>query len=295
MLAVVDRAGPKTSCLSVGCALASRSFLPIAATLWLFGAPALGQAGAVPATAQASPSEREYKESIRRALAEMDARNYAEARSLFLKAHALQPSARTLRALGNVEFELRRYAQSMRYLRAALANDVRPLTAEMKLEVNQALERALGFTGRFALELAPKNATLTIDEQPAELEGDGTLLLDVGRHELVLKASGYLSTQKSLMVNGSENDTLRIALTPIGLAQPSLVAHSGGDQSTPQPSGAAATEDRSVFRQWWFWTALGVVATGAVTGIVLASSGGGTQTSLAGNLGQTRQLLRLGP
>src|SRR5262245_12806154 len=61
--------------------------------------------------AQTGPDS--YEQLITRALTEFDARNFAEARALFLQAHALRPTARTLRGIGVTEFELRNYVDSV--------------------------------------------------------------------------------------------------------------------------------------------------------------------------------------
>src|SRR5262245_26780211 len=104
---------------------------------------------AEPQRSAAAAASSEYDELIRTALAEMDAGNFAEARALFGKAHAMQPSARTLRGLGYVEFELRRYTQSVRYLRSALQESKRSLEPALRREVERMLERADAYTGRF--------------------------------------------------------------------------------------------------------------------------------------------------
>lgn len=63
-------------------------------------------------TSQAEP----YEDAVRLALGEFDAGNFAEAREHFRKAHSLDPNARTLRALGLVEFELRNYGEAANFL-----------------------------------------------------------------------------------------------------------------------------------------------------------------------------------
>ena len=74
----------------------------------------------------------EYRALVTHALEEFDAQNYAEARSLFLRAHTIYPSARTLRALGMVEFELKNYVDSITRLEEALSERTRALTGQTR-------------------------------------------------------------------------------------------------------------------------------------------------------------------
>jgi hypothetical protein len=71
-----------------------------------------------------------YAALIDEALAEHQALNFEEARTLFAKAHAIFPNARTLRGMGMMEFELRDYAAGAEQLEQALASQVRPLAGE---------------------------------------------------------------------------------------------------------------------------------------------------------------------
>ena len=71
------------------------------------------------AKAEAQTNESEYQRLVRQAIAEYAEHNFAEARALFARAHALEPNARTLRGLGMTAFELRSYAEVYRVLTAA--------------------------------------------------------------------------------------------------------------------------------------------------------------------------------
>jgi tetratricopeptide (TPR) repeat protein len=72
----------------------------------------------------------------------MPAGNWEEALALFRQAHALRPSARTLRGMGVASFEARHYADAIRYLTAAATETARPLTPEQLLAVEQLIPRA---------------------------------------------------------------------------------------------------------------------------------------------------------
>ena len=78
-------------------------------TLWLESTAAAQQG-------RAAAPPRGYDEAVETALAEFEAGNYAEARSQLFKAHSIFPNARTLRALGKAEYELKNYREAIDYL-----------------------------------------------------------------------------------------------------------------------------------------------------------------------------------
>ena len=243
----------------------------------------------------ARASVSDYEELIRTALVEMNAGNFAEARALFLKAHDIQPSARTLRGLGYVEFELRRYTVSVRYLRAALLEKKRALEPALRKEVERMLQRALTYTGHFRLLLSPRDAALTVDGAKPELEDDGSLWLEVGSHQLRLSAPRYQPLSQTLNVSGGERSELTLNLVPV--ASSSLQARAPAATSLlaapaePVRSDAAPSE-QGVFGKWWFWTAAGVLVAGAAIGVgIAANSGTQTESPLPGNLGEVEQAL----
>lgn len=111
------------------------------------------------AFAQAGDDEREpagYRAAIDAAVQEHELNHFAESREHFARAHALYPNARTLRALGMVAFELKRYSESARYLTDALASRERTLEGDKRAQTEKLLARANGYLARFALDIAPR-------------------------------------------------------------------------------------------------------------------------------------------
>jgi hypothetical protein len=224
------------------------------------------------ASAQTAPTanaaeSREYSEAIDEAVSEYEAGHFPESRALFQRAHSLMPNARTLRGLGMVEFELRSYGASVRFLELALAAPVKRLDGELRSETEHLLARALAFVGHFTLALQPANATLAVDGSPAELDAHGTLVLAVGDHTLDASAPGYASEHRTLRVTGGERQPLQIALP----AQHALTA-------TPLGAARPIEHDSSLFSSPWLWVAIGAVVVGAGVGIGIASSSGHSVT-----------------
>jgi hypothetical protein len=212
-----------------------------------------------------SQSDGDYQRKVADAVAEYDRGNWAEARALFLQAHALQPSARTLRTLGMTAFELRDYASAARELHASLESLQRPLDARLRAEVETLLERTLGFVGRFRVTLDPENAALSVDDQPVQLAADGSLVLGLGKHTLRATARGYAPTQRTMQVEGHEE----------GIVELNLVSEA------PAPAAAmpvhlardvrASSADRASVRTWTWVAAAGAAAFGgAAVGLWVA-------------------------
>lgn len=159
---------------------------------------------ALPASAQSA----EYQEVIAEAVAENAAGRYPEALALFRRAHALNPNARTLRAMGAVSYEVRQYVDSVRWLEAALIDQRQPLTDDQRSEVQGVLERAYRFVGRYEVQVEHGNAAqLTVDGQAA----DTPLILAIGEHRIAARDGGREAAE-IVRVVGGENEILRLAL-----------------------------------------------------------------------------------
>lgn len=153
-----------------------------------------------------------YRELIAEALAEYEARHFEEARALFRRAHAMFPNARTMRGQGMAEFELRNYAGSIQCFESALSSRVRPLDAALRAETEQLVARARRFVARVRLTLQPSTALLLVDGVPVQLQPGAGLLLSIGHHSLEARADGYQTTQRTLSVEGGEEQVLAIEL-----------------------------------------------------------------------------------
>jgi hypothetical protein len=237
--------------------------------------------------AQATPLQAqppEYQILIDQALAEYEARNFAEARALFIKAHAVYPNARTLRGLGMVAFELKTYAESITNLEAALAAQVKPLAGELRSETQELLARAKAFVARYEVEIKPelRSTQVIVDGIPVELAPGQGLTLSVGEHLLQVQAPGCEEQKRALSVRGGEVAHLVIELkeTP---AAPLLA-------TSAQPK----REERSVWSSPWLWTGVGaVVAGGVLTAVLLSSGGTETRAAIPGDIGGVVQTLVL--
>jgi len=204
-----------------------------------------------------------YRDAVDGAIAEYEARNFAEARALFAKAHALYANARTLRGQGMAEFELRNYGDAISFLEQALDSSEKPLEGELRQETEALLARAKTFVARFELSIEPDVATVVVDGVPMELRGQGSLVLKVGDHVLEFRAPGYTSEKRELKVNGGEEKALNIVL-------PKQV-----DLSTNTQASEPAETSRW-YKSPWLWTGVAIVVAGVAVGTAFAVKGDGS-------------------
>lgn len=229
-----------------------------------------------PAPEPSAEVQQGYWALVHAALAEFEAGRYAEANTLFLRAHELWPSARTQRVLGITAFELRRYVTALQALSAALVDTRKPLGDEHRREVERLIEQARAFVGRYRLRLSPDNAELLVDGNPILTEADGSLLLEFGTHELLVRAAGYAPLRRQLFVDGGDHRELVLELEPFrsdpipsGTTTTKALTPEATD-STPRTASESASRSMAL----WPFTLGGAVVMGgaALTAFVIADA-----------------------
>jgi hypothetical protein len=188
-------------------------------SLVLVVAPSVVAQDAASVEGEPSPA---YRALIEGAVQEFAAGNFAEARALFRRAHAISPNARTSRGMGMSAFELRDYAEAVHLLGEALLDVRQPLTDEQRGQVTALLARAEAFVARFTV-LADEGATVAIDGVPASLEPDGTLLVGLGHHELTTSRDGSIRGRATVEVEGGEARTIDLRGAPVEAVAPPVV------------------------------------------------------------------------
>ncbi len=216
-------------------------------------------AGALDATAEESAAEPSpvVRALLVEAVAEYDAGRYAEAQALFRRADELAPSGRTLRGLGMASFELRQYVAAVHALEASLSATARPLTEAQRAHVEGLLARARGFVSRVELHLEPPGATLRFDGQALAPEPDGSLLVDPGRHVVVIAADEY------------ETETIDLTLAPGAPHELAIVLRR---REAPAPTPSSAPDATLA----WAGAGMGIAA---VAGVAVAATLGGLSIS----------------
>ena len=171
---------------------------------------------ATPAAPKSAESDTggspEYRELIEQALVEFRHKNWPEARVLFRRAHDLSPSARTLRGMGVVSYEMRDYVQAVLQLSAALVDTRQPLNEGQRKEASALLARARTFIGSYTLLLEPSDAEVMLDGAQLVRDVEGRVLVAFGEHTLEASAPGHQRNVSKIAVQGGEHGELRIVL-----------------------------------------------------------------------------------
>jgi hypothetical protein len=231
-----------------------------------------------PAAEAADEHDAEYRQLVDDGVAEFGRGNWSEARAFFSRAHQLKPSARTLRGLGLVAYELRNYVEAEALLARALNEPVHPLTAELRSQAEDTLARARALIGRFRVRVSPADARLWVDGHETELRA-GVLSLDAGAHKLVAQRAGFVDGELRIDVHGGESEELVLTLRrapSLAVAAPPVA---GGDARTDArvsaEGGARPREDHddsSVFESPWLWTAVAVLAAGGTAAALVLTA-----------------------
>lgn len=224
------------------------SLLSCGLVLCLPGSPAFAEDGTPTLGHDATATE--YTGEIEAALEEYQRGHFEEARGLFQHAHKLAPSARTLRGLGMVEFELRHYVRASELLEASLLDVRKPLTDDQRAEVDKLLRRTRTFVARYTVSIEPASAEVTLELDGAQVDFDARhdLTVSIGEHTLTVRAPGYTMLERRLDATGGEVAKLPLVLSADRHTLPA-----------PQAGGPAPSRVTHPYRPW---------------GVVLASVGG---------------------
>lgn len=214
------------------------------------------------------PESAEYRELVAQALDEYQRGNFSEAKVYFSQAHALSPSARTMRGLGLSAYEMRDYVDAIGWFERALEATVRPLTGTMREEATRLLDRSGTFVSRLRVYVSPDNAVIRIDSQPVQKDADGMVLLGPGTHELVAEAPDHEPLTRSVRTVSGERIRLDLALSPreTGEKTPELALADSEPQT--EESAAQRVDDDGSSRAGP-WIVIAASGTVAVTGAVL--------------------------
>jgi len=227
------------------------------------------------AAAQAgSDDESAFEPTVERALQAYDAERWDEARQLFEQAHALNPTARTLRAIGMVAFNQADYVTALLSLEASLVDARKPLSPEQRSHAAQLIEVAEQRVGIFRLRLVPTNAVVSLDGSPPRRRLDGRVVLAPGQHQLSATAAGHRMLTHRFDVSPGDRAALELELEP----DPLVIAATPNIPATPpseSPAPAAIPPPASKSsRNTWAVIALStgaaaLVAAGITTALAL--------------------------
>jgi len=225
--------------------------------------------------------DAEYQQLINYALDEYERGSWEESAALFRRAHALIPSARTLRGLGLATYEARRYAESIRHLRAALQDTRRPLPDKQREAVQATLDRAKIFVGQLEIDRVPADAQVMINGRVAEPDSDGKFMVDSGWVDIEVSAPSYTPRTRRMRLAGGEEQRIALHLSPLDASpsdpSPALGLRRAAPSGVAQSSLPRADSEADRPFQTWKWVTGGA----AVVALGVGGSMLGIQKALA--------------
>lgn len=128
---------------------------------------------------------------------------------------------------------------------------------------------------RLELTAVPAEARVAVDGRAVELPRARPLAMTPGEHIVTVEKSGFVSRVEHVTLGAGEERALSMTLVPQPApvarieARPTLIAN-----PVPEHPALSVTTARTrpvrhtpLYRRWWLWTAVGVVATGAAVGL----------------------------
>ncbi len=232
------------------------------------------------AHAQTGPTVSAPSDLLTRALLAYEDGRFAEARRLFVQAHAEAPTARTLRGLGVVSYAMGDYVEAAAYLEAALRHPVRPITDELRTLVLHLLEETRRHLGRVVFEGVTDETEIELDGARVALDENTGVYVAPGRHVVRVRGVGAAAVETSIDVEAAASVT--VPVTTAEEAAPTTDAEEGAteeperfepDTSVVAPSSLPAARRDTRRRR----LALGTSIAGAATTV-----GGGALFLVAG-------------
>jgi hypothetical protein len=165
--------------------------------------------------AHAQPAPGSYDDEVAQALAAHAAGDLAAAEAHMARAHALAPSARTLRGLGIIAHARCDYPAALSLLESALGEPVRRLDGELRSSVERLLTATRLKVGRYRLELEPRDAVVSIDGAVPSRDAQGEVVLLPGSHVVALSAPGHEPKRLGVNTLGGEHSRIVVRLVPV--------------------------------------------------------------------------------
>lgn len=266
-------------------------------------APSLARAqtptSAEPSDASApKPDESAKQEAKRRfehAIKLYEDADYALALAEFERVYELVPDYRVLYNVGQVNIQLGRYARAFRMLHEYLDRGGSEMPPDRRRAVQADLEALAAKTAALEVQAKPDGAEITLD---GAVVGTSPLVeplvVDVGEHALQLRAAGYVTQSRRLVLAGGDRRPVVVELepNPVSAPQPPVAvapvpvsAPVAKTQVDMSPSPRAAEKPR------WLtmgWVGTGVLAASSAVAFGLGASAASHLSDLRSSRGHTR-------
>lgn len=202
--------------------------------------------GLEPAAAQ--QADDAYEAALDRSLTAHAAGDFEAAEQAMRQAHALAPSARTLRGLGVILYAEGRYLEAVEPLESALLSQERPLDGALRASVEELLTRVFQRLGRLSLRVEPAGSVLSIDGREPALRPGNEVLLSPGEHQVHVEAEGYEPYTLTLRTTPGSRDSLHVALSR---AKPAPLSAASAAHAEPASSARTSAPRSATPQRIW--------------------------------------------
>lgn len=179
--------------------------------------PAPAPATAPTASGDAAPaSATEAEQHFRRGIKLFDDGDFKLALVEFERSYDLAPNFRVLYNIGEVQFQLNRYAPALRTLSRYLEVGGDRILPNRRAEVQRDLD---------SLKIRTAKLRVTVDVEGAEILVDGerigrspladSELVDAGPHRIVVQKTGFVASNESITLAGADEKALDIRLVKV--------------------------------------------------------------------------------
>jgi hypothetical protein len=174
-------------------------------------------APAAPAFAQSTPTREQQQEAatrFKKGLELFKDGDYQAALIEFRRAHELAPNFNVLYNIGQVYFQLQDYANALGALSKYLDDGGGNIPASRRADVTRDVEKLRSRVANVELVCAVPDAEVTIDDVAVGKTPFGkVLVVNVGRHKLVVTKSGFTAATKVIEIASGE--TMKVLLEPV--------------------------------------------------------------------------------
>jgi hypothetical protein len=187
-----------------------------------------------------------------------------EALPLFREALKQQPTPRATAQLGTCEQALGLWVDAEVHLRKALENSQDAWMKKNEATLRSALAQIQQRLGSIEVWGTPAGARVSVDgEFIGALPMNQRARAPVGQRLVTVEAPAFFPEQRTVELRAGALLREHVSLRPIA-----ALPTPGSNTATPllssgQPTPATPPVDQKetpIYRQWWFWTAVGVVA-----------------------------------
>jgi hypothetical protein len=196
----------------------------------------------------------DYDQALEAALAAHARGDFTSARASMERAHALSPSARTLRGLAIIAHAQGRHDEAVVWCDAALSSGVQALTPTLRESVEELSARSLQLVAQLRLSLTPVDATVQIDGEQPRRRPDSTVLLPPGAHRLRASAPGFVPYEAALEAQAGAVEVVEVTLAAAPDAAPRRAELMADPQIASMEMAAKARpsfEPPSSGDRWW--------------------------------------------